>query len=171
MASLQTGGTVYVSALITSGGFQANTFNGLSNFTFYNGADEKFGFGAAFDGDSVSSFYGSYVASTNTAFNSTTAVLNNATAFLVGRIDLDLNIANFWVNPDVSVLQEEPSYSVSGVDMEFNRVRIESNVSSKVDEFRLGTTFTDVGVLGAIPEPSSALLLSLLSLTALRRRR
>lgn len=161
-------GTYWISMLMTndigenaSSSFGLSLFNGGSEQNFIGKAGVA-NWGVAGQGGATSGL----AASTNT------------TAFLVSRYDMGAGVAHHWVNSTPGAVDPTNASAFNGVGgtaftaFAFDRIRLgrfNTATGGTIDEFRLGTSYTDVA---PIPEPSTYALLALGlgALVFLRRR-
>ena len=174
LAAAQTTGIIYVSGLIQSSLGNFAGFEGLSNFALFDAGVEKVSFGAVFDGSGTAPNYGLWLAQT-AAYQDTGTAMTAAARLFVLELDLDANTGKAWLDPSTSTPLGTPTltFAATGTQtFDFNRIRIETNgvggAGSVVDEFRIGTTQADIGI---IPEPSSAAILLLTAIAGLLPRR
>ncbi len=85
------------------------------------------------------------------ASNSGVPIVGNTTTFILARYNMDTGLAHFWLNPTPGGAQPTDASAFNGpagtnfTPFTFDRIRLgRFGANGYIDEFRLGTTFTDV---------------------------
>jgi hypothetical protein len=141
-------------------------FNGANGGTVNNTTFENSNLvGVSYDGATAATIIGG------------TGALGDVVSMVVGEITWSANgsddVINLYNVTDPSAGLPASAFATINVDLDqstFNTISYAEGQASQIDEIIFGEELADVGV-GLVPEPSSALLLSLSSLALLRRRR
>ena len=140
LSTPQTTGIVWVSALVTGGGY--------ANIGLFSGGQEKLTAGVIYNGSGPGPFYGTFeVAGAGQRFDYSAVPVDGATHMVLMAINLDANQFLMWVDPNLAALGapaivRTASFNTGSYD--FDRIRLEVTGSARVDEVRVGSDLASI---------------------------